>query len=114
MPASNPELTLTRTAAGAITANRAVTMADHQAAAAGVKVLGVSVCDAQIGEPHPVIVTGTAIIEAGAAIALDDDLVTDNQGRAVPATGAPGERIFADAMGVASGAGKLIEVLLKR
>lgn len=114
MPASNPELTLTRIAAGVIVANRAVTFANLQAAAAGVKVLGVSVFDAQIGEAVAVVVTGTAIIEAGAAIANGDDLVTDDQGRAIPATGAPGERVFSDAMGIATGAGKLVEVLLKR
>lgn len=114
MPTSNPGLTLTRIAAGEVHANRAVTFGGTIPSASGVKVLGVSVFDAKIGEPFGVIVSDTAVIEAGAAVAEGDDIITDTQGRAIPATGAVGERPFADALAAASGAGKLIEVLLKR
>lgn len=114
MAASNPGLTLTRIAAGEIHANRAVTFGGTIPNASGAKVLGVSVFDAVTGEPFGVIVSDTAIIEAGAAVAEGDDIITDAQGRAIPATGAAGERPFADALTAATGAGKLIEVLLKR
>ncbi len=114
MPASNPGLTLTRIAAGEVHANRAVTFGGTTPNASGAKVLGVSVFDAVPGEPFGVIVSGTAIIEAGGAVAVGDDIIADAQGRAIPASGAAGERPFADALTAASGAGKLIEVILKR
>lgn len=113
MPPSNPELILTRTAVGNISANRAVTHADTTPDTAGVKVLGVAASDAVIGEPYGVTVTGTAIIEAGAAVSVGDDIITDNQGRAIPATGTAGERPFGDALTGATAAGKLFEILLK-
>lgn len=115
MPASNPDLILTRIAAGEIQGNRAVTFADTIPAAAGAKVLGVAAFDCHAGQPYAVHVTGTgtAIIVAGAAVPLGADVVTDPQGRAVPATGADGERPFGDALTAAAGAGTLIEVLLK-
>lgn len=114
MPASNPGLILTRIAAGEVHSNRAVTYGGTTPNTSGIKVLGVSAFDVKAGEPFGVIVTGTAPIEAGAAVAVGDDIITDAQGRAIPATGAAGERPFADALTAAPGAGKLIEVLLKR
>lgn len=114
MPAANPDLILTRIAAGTIQANRAVTFGNVVPNAAGAKVLGVSAFDAAMGEPVAVVATGTAMILTGAAVTEGDDIITDNQGRAIPATGAAGERVFADALTGATGAGKLIEVILKR
>lgn len=114
MPAANPDLILTRIAAGAIQANRAVTFGNVIPNAAGAKVLGVAVFDGAEGEPVAVVATGTASILTGAAVNEGDDIITDNQGRAIPAAGAEGERPFADALTGATAAGKLIEVILKR
>lgn len=114
MPASNPGLTLTRIAMGSVHANHAVTFSGITPNASGSKVLGVSAFDAMAGEPIGVVVSGSAIIESGGAIAIGDGVMTDSQGRAISATGNIGEYVFADALTAANGPGSLIEVLFKR
>ncbi|MBF0334556.1 MAG: DUF2190 family protein [Alphaproteobacteria bacterium] len=138
MQASSPVQVLTFTASGAILPARCVGLDGAQAAVQGQKVAGVSDAAAADGQAVPVVLSGTAIVEAGAAIVLGDSLIADAQGRAVPASGplaisagavamtsgaanglviegadAP-EFVFADAMAPAAGAGALIEVLLRR
>ncbi len=79
------------------------------------------------------------IMETGAAIAVGGSIITDNQGRAIPATGVLAidchcgedayrvdthtdllqgadlpEFVFADALQPANGPGEFIEVLLRR
>lgn len=128
--------TLTVIAASAITAGRAVGFDGVQATVAGQKAQGVAETDAASGKAVAITCKGTAIVEAGAAIAIGDALAVDAQGRAVPAadlavaagavavtsSAANGEiltggvlpqYVFADALQAASGAGEFIEVLLR-
>ena len=106
-------LSLTYTATGAVAANRAIGFNGAQASVAGQKVLGVSPRAAATGTNSDVSVTGTALIEAGAAVAAGASLIVDAAGRAVTATGTAGEFIFADAL-EAGTAGRVFEVLLRR
>lgn len=131
-------LSLTLIASGAVTENRLVGFTGAQATVAGQKVMGTALTRAATGEALGVVTHGTAIVESGAAITVGAALVSDSQGRAVPASGplslvtgavavtssaANGailqgaelpEFVFADALQAASGAGEWIEVLLRR
>ena len=131
-------LTLTVTADGAVSENRAVGFDGAQATTQGQKVYGASMTDAADGEGVAIITLGTAVLETGTAINTGDSLITDSQGRAMPATGnlelAAGavavtssaangalltgadlpEFVFADALQGSTGAGEFIEVLLRR
>ena len=130
-------LSLTATASGAVTERRAVKFSGAQADTQGEKVLGVAHQGAADGKDFAVDVRGTAVIEAGAAIAVGESLIVDTQGRAIPATGSLAivagatavtssaangqilegadlpEHVFADALQAAAAAGDLIEVLLR-
>jgi len=133
-----PGLVLTKNANGAVLAYRCVTFGGAQAVTQGAKVLGVAQTNAADGVDFAVVVDGTVIVEAGAAVAIGDALICDNQGRAIPSTGPlalkagatavtsaaangavlqggdPPEFVFADAMEAAPFAGGKIEVLLRR
>lgn len=104
-------LTLTVAAAGALAASRFVTQAGAYPAAGG-KAHGVTRSKADAaGDLLPVDVIGTTIVETGAAVAFDADLMVDATGRVVPLT--VGSKFgVARAMEAASAAGALIEVLL--
>lgn len=107
---SRPVLTLTVTAAGAISANRFVTAAGAQAAA-DANAIGVArTAAAGAGEKIPVDVIGTASVEAGAAVTAGATVKADAQGRAIP-WATSGARIGI-ALEAATAAGQLIEVLL--
>ncbi len=131
-------LSLPVTAAGAITARRAVGFDGVQASVQGQKIMGVARSDAASGEKVTLDVAGTVVIEAGAAIAVGDSVIVDAQGRAIPSTGqlavaagatavtssaanggiltggdAP-EFVLGDALEAATAAGQFIEVLLRR
>jgi hypothetical protein len=105
---SIPLLTLTAIATGVLAANRFVTHAKAQAAAAA-NTLGVARTPGAIGDAVPVDVIGTTIVEAGAAIADGAAIETDAQGRAITRTAGP---TVARAQQAAGAAGHLIEVLL--
>lgn len=131
-------LTLTMIASGAVTENRALGFDGAQADTQGQKVMGTAMTSALNGEALGVVTHGTAIIESGAAVAVGDSIMSDAQGRAIPATGtlalAAGvvavtssaangaileggdlpEYLFADALQPAVGAGEFIEILLRR
>ncbi len=63
------------------------------------------------GDLMPVDVAGTTIVETGAAITKDADLMVDATGRVVPLT--VGSKYgVARSMDAAAGAGEFIEVLL--
>ncbi|MEI8396208.1 MAG: capsid cement protein [Rhodospirillaceae bacterium] len=116
-----------------------MTFSGAQATSQGAKVLGIAQTSVAGGIDCAVAVDGSVIVEAGAYIAIGDSLICDNQGRAIPSTGAlavkagatavtstaangaailqggdPPEFVFADALEAASEAGKKIEVLLRR
>jgi hypothetical protein len=105
---SLPLLTLSVVATTALTQARAVTGLGALPAA-GARCLGVARTNAAIGERIPVDVDGTAIVEAGAAIAVDAALELDAAGRAI--TKASGVTI-GRALSSASAAGQMVEVLL--
>ncbi len=130
-------LTLTVLANGAVNANRAVGFDGAEATTQGQKVMGAAVTDATSGNALALITHGTAIMESGAAIAIGDSLISDDQGRVIPAaalevgsgatpvtsSAADGaiftgselpEFVIGDALQVAAAAGKMIEVLLRR
>ncbi len=133
-----PMLTLSFHALGAVAACRAIGFNGAQATVQGQKIMGVSahaVASEEIGAADAV---GTGIIECGGNIAVGDSLISDNQGRAMKATGALAvkagatqvtstgangatvlqgadlpEFVFADAL-EAGGTGDKIEVLFRR
>ncbi len=131
-------LTLSVVATGAITGARGVGFDGAQIATQGAKPMGFANYTAVDGGLLAVVTCGTAIAESGAAITLGAALILDNQGRVIPSTG--GLRVAAGATGVtssaangailaggdapefvvgdalqpASGAGELIEILLRR
>lgn len=131
-------MALSLRASGAVTEYRCVGFGGAQIAAQGAKVAGVADYAAADGALFAANCVGTAIVEAGAAIAVGDSLIADAQGRAIPSTGpltvkagatavtstaANGavlqgaglpEFVFADALEAASGAGKFVEVLFRR
>jgi len=63
-----------------------------------------------------ITIDGIAWVESGAAVSDGDDVISDNQGRAItdPATGAVTACVAGKALGAASGAGQVIGVLLGR
>lgn len=104
-------LTLTVAAAGVLAASRFVTQAGAYPAA-GAKAFGVTRSSAaEAGDLVPVDVLGTAIVEAGAAVALDADLMVDATGRVVALT-TGGKAPVGRAMEAAGAAGAFIEILL--
>jgi len=124
--------------AGAIARGRAVSFGRAQVGTAGAKALGIAKQAATAsGQDITVAVIGTAVAETGAQVAVGDSLVTDDQGRMVPASlltvaaGATGvtssaangailtgadlpQFVLADALQAASGAGAFIEVFMRR
>jgi hypothetical protein len=102
-------LSLPLTLTGTVAANRFVTPAGAQAGA-DANTLGVARSAGVSGEKVTVDVIGTAIVEAGAAIAAGATLETDASGRGVTWATSGGK--VAIALQAASGAGVMIEVLL--
>ena len=102
-------LTLTVALSGTVTANRFVTPAGAQAGA-DANTLGVSRVSGVATDNAPVDVLGTAVVEAGAAIAAGASLKSDASGRAI--TWATSGAKVGIALEAAAAAGQLIEVLL--
>lgn len=110
MPATSlPLLTKTFTASGTIAQARFVTPAVAQAGA-GVNTLGVASVAAVSGDKLPVVVLGTAVVEAGAAVSIGATIKTDANGKAI--TWATSGAKVALALSAASADGDSIEVLL--
>ena len=121
----------------AVLAYRGVDYAGAQATVQGQKIAGVSNRPAAILGSFEATAKGTAVVESGAAIAVGDALIVDNQGRATPAAalavaagavavtsaaangaadltgGILPSYVFADATQAAAGAGEFIEVLMR-
>lgn len=103
-------LALTVVASGAIASNRFTTPAGAQAGD-GVNTSGVSQTAAALGEKLTVDIVGTAIVEAGAAIAAGASVQSDLNGKAI--TKAAGVAVARLAPGeVATAAGQFVEVVL--
>lgn len=106
---STPVLTLTVTLTGAVSAHRFVTPSGAQAAA-DANTLGVARTAGAANDRVPVDVLGTAIVEAGAAIAAGAAVKSDANGRAI-AWATSGAKVGI-ALQAAATAGDLIEVFL--
>ena len=133
-----PLLSGTIQAAGAITELRFIGFDGNQATVQGQSVRGVARFAGVLGDQITVDEMGSAIVEAGAAIAVGADIITDAQGRAITAnalaiaagatavtsgaangaadlTGSvPAEYRIGKALSAASAAGKFIEILFGR
>jgi Uncharacterized conserved protein (DUF2190) len=104
-----PILTLPLTLTGAVTASRFVTAAGAQAGA-DANTLGVSRSTGAIAEKVPVDVLGSAVVEAGAAVAAGATIKSDASGRAI--TWVTSGAKVGLALEAAGAAGQFIEVLL--
>lgn len=110
MPAIS-QLTLTVTAAAALTASRFVTVGGA-VPAAGAACIGVTRTGGATGDLVPVDVLGVTEVETGAAIAAGAAIEVDNQGRAVTlSTGIKVGRM-APGQAAAGAAGAIVEVVL--
>lgn len=104
-------LTLTVIATAVIAANRMVTNAGAYAAAGGLP-LGVSRSDGAIGDPIPVDVQGTALVEAGAAIAADAPVMVTTSGKVITHDNDGDKHAIGRALEAATGDGDVFEILL--
>ena len=110
MQSSYSILALSVAAGGALLAERLVTQLGVYPAAGGTA-FGVTRTNAATkGDLVPVDVQGTAIVETGAAVTLDQPLMADAEGRVVPLTA--GKVGIGRSIGAASALGDRIEVLL--
>jgi hypothetical protein len=132
---SNPLLALTVTPVAVVPACRAVGYDGELIDTEGNQVFGVSQYLIPAGRAGAVTVAGTACIETGAAVAVGDALIADDEGRAIPAaalaiqsgvtaltsTLSTGnfvgailpQHIFAGAMEAATASGQYIQILLR-
>ena len=104
-------LTLTVIASATVAANRMVTTAGAYASAGGL-VLGVTRSDGVSGDPIPVDVQGTAIVEAGAAITADVPVMVTTSGKVIAHDGDGDKHAIGRALEAAAGDGSLVEILL--
>lgn len=104
-----PVLALTALLSGTVNANRFVTPAGAQAGA-DANTLGVARTGGVSGERVAVDVLGTAVVEAGAAVAAGATVKADSVGRAI--TWVTSGAKVALALQAAGAAGDKIEVLL--
>lgn len=103
-----PVLALTVEAVAALTEHRFVLQTGAACGANGAGI-GVLQTGAEIGDAVAVTVLGTAILEAGAAVAAGANLQSDALGRGITATTGP---VLARALDAAAAAGDKIEVLV--
>ena len=105
-------LTLTVTAAAALSANRFVT-AGGAVPAGSAACIGVTrTSAAAAGDLVPVDVLGTAIVETGGAVAAGAAVECDSSGRAVTLSSGVKLGRMAPGQAAAGGAGVFVEVLL--
>ena len=103
-------LTASMKATSAWPPNRCINYAGAQAAA-GDTVIGISVDEADVGDVAAVDVRGIAIVEAGAAVAVGQELMVAAQGLAVPLAGTV--KPIGNALDAATAVGEFIRVSLK-
>lgn len=102
----------TMLASGAITQCRFVGYGGAQATVLGQICFGIAEMDALSGQDFPVAVSGIAIVQAGAAIAIGDAITTSATGKAVVA--AATQQILGRAMSAASADGEFIRISLDK
>lgn len=111
MTPSRPILTLTVIASAALVNNRAVTLAGAYPSS-GALALGITRSDAASGDPVPVDVQGTAIVEAGAAFSADVPLMVGTSGKLIAHDGDGDKHAVARSLQAATADGQMVEVLL--
>lgn len=105
-------LTLTVAAAGALAANRMVTQAGAYPAAGGAALGATRTSADTAGDLVPVDVIGTAIVEAGAAFAVDAPLMCDANGKAIAHDGNTAHHPIGRALQASAGDASMVEILL--
>lgn len=135
---SAPLQALTYIAAAAHAAYLAIGFNGAVASVQGQKVMGVAQRPGEQGKANDAVTSGTTLVTAGGEFDKGDSLIVDAQGRAIVASGALAleagatdvtssaangavlegadlpEYVFADALEDSSGAGAVVEVLLRR
>lgn len=106
-----PVLTLTVTAAAALSANRGVTAAGA-VPAGGAAVIGFTRTSAATGALVPVDVLGTTVAETGAAVSAGAAVEVDSQGRVVPLSSGTKVGRMAPGQVAAGAAGAFVEIVL--
>ncbi len=130
-------LDLTVQAATALSQYLGVDFGGNAAITQGQKILGIALYNGNIGDEVPVRASGTALVIAGAPIAVGQSLIMNALGQAIPSTGALNvkagatavtstaangailaggdlpEYVFADALEAATAAGQIIEVFMR-
>ena len=109
--ASHAIFTDTVIAAAVLTNNRLVNQAGT-VPAAGALAYGVTRSDAAIGDPTPVDVMGTAIVEAGAAFGKDVALMVGTAGKAIAHDNVGSKHAIGRSLEASTGDGAFVEVLL--
>lgn len=104
-------LTLTAFASASVAANRFITTAGAYPAAGGLP-LGVTRSSGVSGDPIPVDVLGTAVVEAGGAITVDAAVMVTATGKVIAHDGDGDKHAIGRALGAAGVDGDFIEVLL--
>lgn len=104
-------LTLTAFATASVAANRFITAAGVYPIAGGLP-LGVTRSSGVSGDPIPVDVLGTAVVEAGGAIVADAPVMVTATGKVLTHDGDGDKHAIARALEAADGDGSFIEVLL--
>jgi hypothetical protein len=104
-------LTLSVIATAAALANRCMTTAGAYPAAGGLA-LGVNTADAVIGQPTPVDVLGTTLVQAGAAVAIDAKLMVGTDGKVITHDNDGDKHAVGRALTAAAADGDTIEILL--
>lgn len=104
-------LTLTVIASATVAANRFVTTAGAHGGP-GALPLGVTRSEGVSGDPIPVDVLGTAVVEAGDAIAADATIMVTTDGKALTHDGDGDKHAAGRALEAAGAAGALVEILL--
>jgi len=113
MPAysSTPIHTRTVVASATVIKERFVTAAGAHPSAGGLPI-GVTRSDGESGDLLPVDVLGTAIVTAGAAIAVDAAVMVSTGGKAITHDGDGDKHAVGRALSAAAADGETIEVLL--
>lgn len=113
MPASSniSLLTLSVLASATVAADRFITTGGAHPSAGGLP-LGVTRSAGESGDMVPVDVMGTAIVTAGAAIALDAAIAVGTDGKAITHDADGDKHAVGRALSAATGDGDTLEVLL--